>query len=384
MRKVILISFLILGVLLGICYAIFSYIFIDEPLLIMLGQSKPVILDLVSSLHTNVSLDLANMIGLAVLILLCVTALALIMSKKVVSMRLVYLSIFIPAILVFAYPIVSRDIFSYLYYAKMILIQHQNPYLVAPMVNWGVDMWVGFLHNIERVYAYGPVALLINLVPMALIGAERFLVNMYVLKAVSLAFFLFGGWLFLRISKNRNLVLILWILNPYIINEFLINGHNDLFMIVFFWLAIYLKQKSKTVLSLFAWALSAATKYVSGVLLPVFFMPKKLQSLFGLMAIVVIGGYFTYHGYLPWYYSWMYFLLPYLKLNKMQIISLLYLQLALVLTYSGYLQNGLWGTYPSSQIIVAIVRSVKIFTPLFVIASVYPFFLERLKLRRPS
>lgn len=219
---------------------------------------------------------------------------------------------------------------------------------------------------------------------MALIGAERFLVNMYVLKAVSLAFFLFGGWLFLRISKNRNLVLVLWLLNPYIINEFLINGHNDLFMVVFFWLAVYLKQKSKTVLSLLAWALSVATKYVSGVLLPVFFMPKKLQRLFGLMAIVVIGGYFTYHGYLPWYYSWMYFLLPYLKLNKMQIISLLYLQLALVLTYSGFLQNGLWGTYSSSQIIVAIVRSVKIFTPLFVIATVYPFFMERLKLRRPS
>lgn len=384
MKKVILICFLIFGVFLSVCFAAFSYIFIDEPLLIMLGQSKPVILDLVSTLHKYVSLDIMNLIGLASLILLCVIALALIMSKKAVSMRMVYLSIFIPAILVFAYPFLSRDIFSYMYYAKMILIQHQNPYLVAPMMNWGVDMWVGFLHNVERVYVYGPVALLINLVPMALIGAERFLVNMYVLKAVSLAFFLFGGWLFLRISKKRNLVLVLWLLNPYIINELLINGHNDLFMIVFFWLAIYLKQKSKTVLSLLAWALSVATKYVSGVLLPVFFMPKKLQSLFGLMAIVVIGGYFTYHGYLPWYYSWMYFLLPYLKLNKMQIISLLYLQLALVLTYSGYLQNGLWGTYPSSQIIVAIVRSVKIFTPLFVLASVYPFFLERLKLRRPS
>lgn len=375
---------MILGVVLSVCFAVFSYIFIDQSLLIMLGQSKPVIFDLVSALRSYVSLGMANQVGLLILILLCVIAFILIMSKKVVSMKIIYLSLLIPGILVFAYPIVSRDIFSYMYYAKMILIEHQNPYLVAPMVNWGIDLWIGFLHNVERVYAYGPVALLINLVPMALFGAERFLINVFVLKAVNLAFFLFGSWLFLRITKNRNYVLVMWILNPFIINELLINGHNDLMMIVFFWLAIYLKQKSKTVLALLAWTLSVATKYVSGVLLPVFFMPRKLQKLLGLLAIVVIGGYFTYGGYLPWYYSWMYFLLPYLTLNKPQIFSLLYLQLALVLMYSGFLQNGLWGTYPSSHIIVWIMRSVKIFTPLFVLATVYPYFLEKIRVRLPS
>lgn len=384
MRKVILVCFLILGVLLSVCFAVFSYIFIDQSLLIMLGQSKPVIFDLVSALRNYVSLGMTNQIGLSILILLCVISFILIMSKKAVSMKIIYLSLLIPGILVFAYPIVSRDIFSYMYYAKMILIEHQNPYLVAPMVNWGIDLWIGFLHNVERVYAYGPVALLINLVPMALFGAERFLINVFVLKIVNLAFFLFGAWLFLRITKNRNYVLVMWILNPYIINEMLINGHNDLIMIVFFWLAIYLKQKSQTLLALIAWILSVATKYVSVVLLPVFFMPKKLQRLMGLLAIVVIGGYFTNGGYLPWYYSWMYFCLPYLKLNKSQIFSILFLQLSLTLGYSGFLHNGLWGTYPNSQLIVAIMRSIKIFTPLFVLATVYPFFLGKFKARRLS
>ena len=384
MKKIILSCFLILGALLSICFVVFSYIFIDPSLLIMLGQSKPVLIEMISSLRNLVSLVLTNQIGLYLLILLNGLVLIILFLKKTVGKKILGLAISIPSILVFAYPIVSRDIFSYLYYAKMILVGHQNPYLVAPMVNWGVDMWVGFLHNVEQVYAYGPMALLLNLVPMALLGAERFLVNVFVLKAVSLAFFLFGAWLFLKISKNLNYVLVMWILNPYIINELLINGHNDLFMIVFFWLAIYLKQKSKTILSLLAWTLSVATKYVSVVLLPVFFMPKKMQQLFGLMAIVVIGGYFTYNGYLPWYYSWMYFLLPYLKLNKPQIFSLLYLQLALVLMYSGFLQNGLWGTYPSSQIIVWIMRSIKIFTPLFVLATVYPYFWKKIRPRLAS
>lgn len=384
MKKVLLICFLILVVLVSIFYAISSYIFIDPSMLIMLGQSKPTIISLVSLLQSNFPLALVNQAGLTILVLLCAISVILVMSKKAVGMRVIYLSFLIPSILVFSYPIVSRDIFSYLYYAKMILVEHQNPYLVAPMVNWGIDMWVGFLHNVERVYAYGPVSLLINLVPMTLLGAERFLINVFALKTVSLAFFLLGAWLFLRISKNRSFVLVMWILNPYIINEFLINGHNDLFMIVFFWLAIYLKQKSKTVLALLAWMLSAATKYVSGLLFPVFFMSSRLQKLFGLLAIIVIGGYFTYHGYLPWYYSWMYFLLPYLKLNKLQIFSLLYLQLSLVFMYSGFLQNGLWGTYPHSQIIVSIMRSIKIFTPLFVLATLYPYLLEKIRLRRFS
>jgi hypothetical protein len=384
LKRIFLTSFLILGILLSVCYVVFSYIFIDPSLLIMLGQSKPIIFELVAGLRGNVSLVLTNQVGLLIVILLCALSVIIVFTKKEISNRMLFLAVLIPSLLVFAYPMVSRDIFSYLYYAKMILVEHQNPYLVAPAVNWGIDMWVGFLHNTERVYVYGPIALLANLIPMAIIGAERFVANVLILKAVCLAFFLVGAWLFLKITKNRNVVAVLWILNPYIINELLINGHNDLMMIVLFWLAIYLKQKSKTMLAILAFALSVATKFVSVVLLPIFFLPKKLQTVLALFSIVVICSYFIYNGNLPWYYSWIYFCLPYLKLNKAQILSILFLQLSLTLAYAGFLQYGLWGTYPSSQIMVAIIRSTKLFIPLFVLATVYPFFLEKFNSRRFS
>lgn len=375
---------LIGGVILSIVFAVSSYIFTDQSISIMLGQSKPAIPTLIGTLQSKVPLFLVNQIALALVLVLGVIGVMLVFSKKAIGNKTLALIVLIPSILVFAYPVVSRDIFSYLYYAKMVLVYHQNPYVVAPASFWGVDMWLGFLHNVERVYAYGPIALLTNLMPMAIVGAEKFIVNVYVLKIVNLAFFLYGAWLLMKITKNRNFMVALWLLNPYIINELLINGHNDLMMIVFFWAAIYLKQKSKNLMATLAYTLSVATKYVTVVLFPIFFMPKKLQKIMALATIIVIGGYFSYNGYLPWYYTWIYFCLPFLKLNKPQILSLLYLQLALTLMYSGYMQNGLWGTYPSSQILVIVIRSTKTFVPLFVIATVYPYFWSLIKTRRFS
>ena len=201
---------------------------------------------------------------------------------------------------------------------------------------------------------------------MLIAGGEKLLVNIFFVKLVSLTFFLLGSWLFLKISKNRNLVVVLWILNPFIINEMLVNGHNDLFMIVFFWLAIYWKQNSKTTLSVLAYLLSVGTKYLTAPLLPILFLSKKWQTILSTLSIVVIAGYLILHGNLPWYYSWIYFCLPYLKLNKGQVTSILFLQITLLLGYAGFLETGMWGPPPSSNVIILLSKSVWMFLPLFI------------------
>ena len=139
----------------------------------MLGQSKPAIPALIGIIQSKVPLFLVNQIALTLVLVLGVIGVMLVFSKKAIGNKTLALVVLIPSILVFAYPVVSRDIFSYLYYAKMVLVYHQNPYLVAPASYWGVDMWLGFLHNVERVYAYGPIALLTNLMPMAIVGGRK-------------------------------------------------------------------------------------------------------------------------------------------------------------------------------------------------------------------
>ena len=351
-----------------------SYSFSDKAVLMMLEQTKPGITNRFDVLESNLPRPVFNQISVSLIILFCLISVVLVFSRKTINNRNLLLAVAIPCVLVFAYPVISRDIFSYLYYAKMVIIYHQNPYQIAPLANYSSDLWLGFVHNVERVYAYGPIALIINLAPMAVLGAEKLIVNVFVYKFICLAFFLLGAWLFWKITKNRNLTLVFWVLNPYILNELLINGHNDLMMIVFFWMAIFLKQEAKPLLSALAYSLSVGTKFLTAPLLPILFLPKKIQTVLALSSIIVLASYLIANGNLPWYYSWMYFCLPFLKLNKGQILAVLLLQLSLTLGYSGFLETGKWGALPSSELSLAIVKSAKLFLPLFVSATLYPIF----------
>ena len=380
MKKIILPFLLICAIVLSFIYMVFTYIFTDESILVMLAQSKPKITGLITSLQNKVPLELTNHVGLGLLVILCLVAVLVMFSRKVISKRIFWLAFLVPAILVFAYPTISRDTFSYLFSAKIILVYHQSPYLVPPLFYWGRDLWIGFVHNVRNLYQYGPTALLISLIPMAIVGAEKFVLNIYILKIISLAFFIFGAWLWLYLSKNRKLVMIMWVLNPFIINELLINGHNDLFMIVLFWWAIYLKQKSKTLMALLTYSLSVGVKFMTVVLLPIFFVPKKIQTMIALSTIVVITSYLTLNANLTWYFSWIYFCLPYLKLNKAQIFSILFLELILTLAYAGFLKNSLWGTSSNIQVIESIISLKILFLPLFVLATISPFIWKKFKL----
>lgn len=379
-----MILFLFFGVVASVFYTVSTYIFTDESIVLMLRATKPGIQTFLDALRKNVPLVSANRAGLIVLVVLFVTSLMVLFTKQKIGKKTVILSLTIPTVLAFAYPIVSRDIFSYLYYAKMILVNQQNPYLVVPASNWGSDMWVGFLHNIERTYAYGPVALLINLLPMAVLGGSRLMVNFVAYKVICLFFYFFGGWLLVKIMRDIKIPLVLWILNPFVLNELLINGHNDLFMIVFFWLAIYFRQKAKNRFAIFAYLLSVGTKFMTVILLPILFLPKKWQNLLTLASIIVIGSYLIYNGNLLWYFSWIYFCLPYLKPSKPQIISILFLHFSLTMVYAGFLESGLWGPLSSSKIISSIAYMRKYFVPLFVVATVYPFFVRLFSFRRSS
>lgn len=378
LKKNVLTLLLVFGILSSAFYSVFSYIFTDKAVLSMLEQTKPEFTQKIIGLQKIVSLPLINMISLVLLLTLIVVLVILIFTKKSVNKLNFSLAIAIPCLLAFAYPVVSRDIFSYLDYAKMVAIYHQNPYMVAPQLNSNFDLWLGFVHNTERVYAYGPIALLINLIPMMLLGAEKLIVNVYFYKLTCLVFFLVGAKLLLELTKNKNLVIILWILNPFIINELLINGHNDLMMIVFFWGAIYLQKKSKNLLALLMYSLSVGTKFVTAPLIPILFLSGKWQSIAATIVTVILPGYLIYHGYLPWYFTWIYFCLPLLKLTKAQILALLLMQLSLTLGYAGFVETGMWGPASANVIIAFAAKMTNPLIYLFMLSMIFPYLQRKL------
>jgi hypothetical protein len=373
LKKYVFPAFLIVGVLLSFTYTVLSYVFVDKPLLTILGQTKPGVLSAIDSLQRNIPIVYVNRVGAYLAILLFLVAMILVFSKKTVGKSVYFVALLIPCLLAFAYPMMSRDIYSYLYYAKMVVIHHQNPYLITPLANSASELWLGFVHNVDRVYAYGPIALLSNLIPMVVLGAEKLIVNVYFYKLTCLVFFMVGSWLLLRLTRNRSLVLVLWILNPFILNELLINNHNDLLMIVFFWWAIDLKENSKTLMSLLAYSLSVGTKFVTAPLLPILFLSKKWQTALSTLFLTLLPIFLIYHGYLTWYFSWFYFCLPFLKLTKTQILSLLLLQLSLTFGYAGFLETGMWGHPSSNLLIVTLANATNILIALFILTMVYPF-----------
>jgi hypothetical protein len=365
--------FITVSLILSVVYFVLSYSFVDSALMAVVAQTKPKLVEVLSTLNTKTSLNFANGMALALVLTLFATSILVIFYKKEITSKMMLASLAIPSILTFSYPVLSRDIFSYLIYAKMAIIYHQNPYLTTPLANAGSDLWLGFTHNVERVYAYGPIALLINIVPMLLIGAEKFIINFYALKTIYLLFFLFGAWLWMEISNNKKAVLLLWILNPFVLNELIINNHNDLMMIVFFWNAIYLFKKGKALYATLFYSISVGVKFLTAPLLPVLFLPKKMQEIISWFLIIFISNYILKNGNLTWYFSWIYFCMPYLKLNKAQILTVLILQLSLVLGYAGFLETGSWDQVSRTELLSQVSNLKKYFLPVFVLVSVLPY-----------
>ena len=93
----------------------------------------------------------------------------------------------------------------------------------------------------------------------------------YVYKLMAFLIFILSVFLIKKITNN-DLYVMLFGLNPYILYQFLANGHNDFYVIFLLLLAIYLfKVKNKKELSVACLAIATSIKYY-----PVLFVPFLL------------------------------------------------------------------------------------------------------------
>lgn len=79
-------------------------------------------------------------------------------------------------------------------------------------------------------------------------------INLYVFKFLNIIVHLLNCYLIYKISKNRKLVL-LYGLNPLVLFEGIMNCHNDIYLVTFILLAVYLKKKDKKGLAVVSIAL---------------------------------------------------------------------------------------------------------------------------------
>jgi len=264
----------------------------------------------------------------------------------------------IAIIFLLGYPLFSHDIFNYIFNTKMVWLYQQNPHnqVAAYFVH---DVWLRFMHNVHTPapYAYGWTAL--SLIPGILTLTQSLKLSLWGMKLFIACFWLGQLWVLKKIIKKEfpspkeNYRWFLFTLNPLVLIETLVVGHNDVVMMFLALVSYYFLLKTKKFLdknllfSLLFLGLSVSIKYATIVLLPlwlikVFVRRVNLLDIPSLAAILLFAIIFTRPDQLhSWYLIWA-FSFAVLSRSKLIVSLFTALTFGALLRYAPYLYFGHW------------------------------------------
>lgn len=351
--KVVISLLLLLLFVLSISFLLFSYLWVDYGLVLMLAQTRPFI----SHLHALINFGNTNRTILAEIYLLLIIGLfglqvTLLFPKLLnsLSVKTLFITTGITTLIFsFAYPFLSHDIFTYLFSAKMVWVYHANPYRVAPKEFMATDLWLSFMRNIEFTYAYGPIYLLYSLIPMVIFSGKRFILNFFGIKLMNAVIFFLAGVLIFRITNKDKRVFSWWFWNPLLVVELLINSHSDLLMIALFIVAVFFLYKKSFVKAWLALIASILSKYASIVSLPMAFLNRDKRVLYFRLMSMSLPLFLqiqTLRSAQIWYYTWVYMFLPFSKLKNSSWLVIYVMGLILLIGYYPFIKSGTWGRTP--------------------------------------
>lgn len=253
------------------------------------------------------------------------------------------------AILFFSYPAFSHDFFNYLFDARIVTKYFANPYFQKAL-DYPLDPWIRFMHWTHRTYPYGPLWLLITL-PFSFLGFGKFVVTMFLFKFMFVLFYLGNCYLIDKLAQEINhdqkkFALVFFALNPLILIESLVSPHNESVMLFFLLLSLYyLFLYKRKILSLFFFIFSIGIKFITAIILPLFFIDKFrkmdyqwfIKFTFWLLLIPILIEIYYREAY-PWYFM---LIIPIASLiNGMNLLLIIFLSLGLLLRYLPYLYFG--------------------------------------------
>lgn len=271
-------------------------------------------------------------------------ALGLVRKRIVGSGGVWRVIVLVTGILTFSYPAAfSYDFFNYLFTAKTVLVYHQNPYAVTPLAFSGIDPWTNFMRWTHLASAYTPLWIMLSLVPYIL-GFGYFLSVLFATKWMIAGFYLLSCWalwntLSVTDPKRRAYGLAVFALNPLVLIETLVSGHNDIVLVAFAMLSVWAYVKKDMPLAWLFLSLSVAAKLMTLVLIPVYAMKRSRFWMFGVM-LIAVAAVLLRREFLPWYWVWV---LPFAALNaeKRGIVRFsAWVSAALVLSYVPYIYFG--------------------------------------------
>ena len=190
-------------------------------------------------------------------------------SKKQIFTLIIIASLLFMIII----PYTSTDLYSYIANGWSSAHYKENPYYIStgeiaqkngvsdPMFNKVANCW-----RFEKV-VYGPAWTIICTV-LSWISFGNIDIALFVFKLTNLAVHIINCILIYKITK-KNLFVVLYGLNPFILFEGLTNVHNDIFIVLFILLALYAVIKKKNLfIAVACIAVATAIKYLAILILP--------------------------------------------------------------------------------------------------------------------
>lgn len=248
------------------------------------------------------------------------------------------------AILILSYPAaLSYDIFNYVTTAKVAFHYHENPYVIYPIEFLG-DPYLVFTRATNKTALYGPLWIGITALPFIL-GFGNFIFTLFLFKLVPLIFYLGICWSIYKLSNKLNVLY--FALNPLVLIETFVSGHNDVVMMFFALLSFYFIFQKKFGFSIISLLCSILIKFSTMFLIPVYLFAifKKntdQEKIFKYAAfsmfIIFLLSPFREELY-PWYAIWF---ITFVSLISSKLIRsfVIVLSFALLMRYIPYMWTG--------------------------------------------
>jgi hypothetical protein len=294
--------------ILSLLFVLFSFAYI--------GEKFPYLQSLYTGFYSTYRLETMVLYIILLLLLFIVyfATISFFQKKRIHVVDLKKIIVGISIVLAFAYPaMLSTDIFNYVSSARIIAHFHLSPYEFAPEHFVG-DPWQDFINYRGITTVYGPSWTLLSTVPYFL-GFENYLLVLFNTKILIIIFYLATIFLLWKMSRNAYAVL-LFALNPLTIIETLVSAHNDIVMMFFALLALYLVRKKQFILACIMLVISIAIKYVTVALLPVLLYCiwqeargrqvnwEKIYFVSAMLMLVMFFVSYFHKEIYPWYVIW--------------------------------------------------------------------------------
>lgn len=270
----------------------------ENLLLILIGSALEIIYLLIISLERTYPLFLEKYVLIYSFFILS-SALFLIFlagkfeDRKIDVKIIIFFSLIFGLTLLWGSPLGPPDIYNYVYRAEVFTLYKENPFLVAP------NQFFPDSKAFTSGTIYGPLWMFFS-IGLTWLADNKIPMAIFLFKSLAFVFHLANAFLVFKIlkhfqSKYVNLGTLIYAWNPLILFEAINEGHNDTAMIFFVLLAIHflLRNRKNSVLPILT--LSILLKYITILLLPLFFifLLKKIRGWkekikFGLVQLFII------------------------------------------------------------------------------------------------